>query len=225
MLGNDNLLATFQRDIQAIWDKDPAARNWIEVLTCYPGLHAVCAHRVAHRLHNMGVPVLPRLMSHVTRTVTGIEIHPGAKLGQGVFIDHGIGVVIGETAEIGDDVLIYQGVTLGGTTLEPVKRHPTIGPNVVIGAGASILGNIEVGANSFVGAGSVVTKPVPPGATVVGIPGKVVASPTPEPSQTRRQEPLPDPIMAVLGALQDRLTHMEAELDRLRQDNRELRQR
>jgi len=221
-----DLLSSFARDVQAIWKKDPAARNWIEVLMCYPGLHAVSAHRVAHHLHTSGVPVLPRLMSHATRALTGIEIHPGATLGAGVFIDHGQGVVIGETAVIGDDVLIYQGVTLGGTSLEPVKRHPTIGSNVVIGAGASILGNIEVGPSAFVGAGSVVTKPVPAGSTVVGIPARVVQRGPAEPAaEGMRQGPLPDPVMGMLGALHDRLTHLEAELDRLRQENRELRQR
>ncbi|MFN3432731.1 MAG: serine O-acetyltransferase, partial [Candidatus Sericytochromatia bacterium] len=156
---------TLQADVQAVWDKDPAANNWLEVLTCYPGLHAIEAHRVAHELHQAGVPVLPRMLSNVNRFFTGVEIHPGAKLGRGVFIDHGMGVVIGETAEVGDNVLIYQGVTLGGTSLEKKKRHPTIGSNVVIGSGAKVLGAFEVGDNSYIGSGSVVTKPVPPNAT------------------------------------------------------------
>jgi serine O-acetyltransferase len=215
---------TLRADVQAIWDKDPAATNWLEVLTCYPGLHAIEVHRVAHELHQAGVPVLPRMLSHLNRFVTGIEIHPGAQLGKGVFIDHGMGVVIGETAEVGDNVLIYQGVTLGGTSLEKIKRHPTIGNNVVIGSGAKVLGAFEVGDNSYIGSGSVVTKPVPPNATVVGIPGRVtVIDGQPVPSQDLHHERIPDPVMNILSTMQDRLTHMEAEVDRLRQENRELR--
>jgi len=217
-------LEAVQADASAIWDKDPAARNWAEVLTCYPGLHALAAHRVAHDMHRAGVPVLPRLLSHVNRFFTGIEIHPGARIGKGVVIDHGMGVVIGETAEVGDGCLIYQGVTLGGTSLEQRKRHPTIGRNVVLGSGAKVLGAFDVGEGAFIGSGSVVTKPVPPGATVVGIPGKVAAihgekvAPTPD-----MQQSLPDPIMGIVAAMQDRLTQLEAEVDRLRQENRELR--
>ncbi|MEB3330819.1 MAG: serine O-acetyltransferase, partial [Candidatus Sericytochromatia bacterium] len=165
----------FEADARAIFEKDPAARSWAEVLTCYPGLHALATHRVAHDLHRAGVPWLPRLLSHVNRFLTGIEIHPGARIGKGVVIDHGMGVVIGETAEVGDGCLIYQGVTLGGTSLVHAKRHPTVGRNVVLGSGAKVLGSFTVGEGAFVGSGSVVTKPVPPGATVVGIPGKVAA--------------------------------------------------
>jgi serine O-acetyltransferase len=217
---------TLKADVQAIWDKDPAAANWLEVLTCYPGLHALELHRVAHELHGAGVPFVPRFLSHVNRFMTGVEIHPGAKLGKGVFIDHGMGVVIGETAEVGDGVLMYQGVTLGGTSLEKVKRHPTIGANTVIGSGAKVLGAFTVGEGSFIGSGSVVTKPVPPNATVVGIPGRVATVDGQKvPGQELQHEKLPDPIMNVLSAMQDRLSHLEAEVDRLRQENRELRQR
>jgi serine O-acetyltransferase len=160
--------------IRTIKREDPAAKSSLEILLCYPGLHAVISHKLAHWLYGRRLYVLARVVSHVSRLLTGIEIHPGAKIGQRLFIDHGFGVVIGETAEIGDDVLLYQGVTLGGTGGERGKRHPTIGDRVVIGAGAAILGNIELGPDVKVGAGSVVVHSVPAGATVVGIPGKVV---------------------------------------------------
>lgn len=161
-------------DFQVIFDRDPAARNWLEVLLCYPGLHAVWFHRLAHWLHGLGLPVIPRLISQIARLFTGIEIHPGATIGTGAFIDHGMGVVVGETAIIGKNCLIYQGVTLGGTGKESGKRHPTLGDNVVVGAGAKVLGNITIGDNVRIGAGSVVVKDVPPNSTVVGIPGRVV---------------------------------------------------
>lgn len=215
---------TIKADVDAIWQKDPAAKHWAEVLSSYPGLHAIELHRVAHELHGAGVPVLPRFISHVNRFLTGIEIHPGAKIGRGVFIDHGMGVVIGETAEVGDGCLIYQGVTLGGTSLAAVKRHPTLGKNVVLGSGSKVLGAFEVGDGSFIGSGSVVTKPVPAGATVVGIPGKIAAINGEKVPTQEGQEGLPDPVMNVLAAMQDRLTQLEAEVDRLRQENRELRQ-
>ncbi len=162
-------------DIRATMARDPAARTVAEVVLFYPGFHARMAHRAAHALHNAGVPLLPRGLMHFTRFVTGIEIHPGATIGRRFFIDHGMGVVIGETAEIGDDVMLYQGVTLGGTSTRRVKRHPTLRDNVVVGAGAKIIGGIEVGENARVGAGSVVVTNVPPNATVVGVPGHIVA--------------------------------------------------
>jgi serine O-acetyltransferase len=165
---------SLREHIQTIKREDPAAKSSLEIVLCYPGLHAVATHRVAHWLYNRHWYVLARVVSHLSRLFTGIEIHPGAKIGQRLFIDHGFGVVIGETAEVGDDVLLYQGVTLGGTGGERGKRHPTVRNRVVIGAGAAILGNIELGADVKVGAGSVVVHSVPPGATVVGIPGKVV---------------------------------------------------
>jgi serine O-acetyltransferase len=163
-----------REQIQTIKREDPAAKSSLEILLCYPGLHAVAIHRVAHWLYERRLYVLARVVSHISRLLTGIEIHPGAKIGRRLFIDHGFGVVIGETAEIGDDVLLYQGVTLGGTGGERGKRHPTLGDRVVIGAGAAVLGNIELGPDVKVGAGSVVVHSVPSGATVVGIPGKVV---------------------------------------------------
>ncbi|RCJ32907.1 serine O-acetyltransferase [Nostoc minutum NIES-26] len=160
-------------DLQTIYERDPAARNWLEVLFCYPGLQALLFHRVAHRLYKVGVPFVPRFMSHLSRFFTGIEIHPGAVIGKGVFIDHGMGVVIGETAIVGDHALIYQGVTLGGTGKESGKRHPTLGSHVVVGAGAKVLGNIQIGDRVRIGAGSVVLRNVPSNTTVVGIPGRV----------------------------------------------------
>lgn len=164
---------TFE-DIKNIYDNDPAARNILEVLFCYPGLHALILHRIAHKLNYWKIPFIPRLISQISRFLTGIEIHPAASIGRRFFIDHGMGIVIGETAVIGNDVLMYQGVTLGGTGHDIGKRHPTIGNNVVIGAGAVILGNITVASNSRIGAGSVVVADVPEHSTVVGIPGRIV---------------------------------------------------
>jgi serine O-acetyltransferase len=160
--------------VRAIRREDPAAKSDLEILLCYPGLHAVLIHRLAHALYRRGWFVLARITSHIGRFLTGIEIHPGARIGARLFIDHGLGVVIGETAEIGDDVLLYQGVTIGGTGSEGGKRHPTLGNRVVVGAGAKVLGNIVLGDQVKVGSGSVVVHSVPSGATVVGIPGKVI---------------------------------------------------
>jgi serine O-acetyltransferase len=160
-------------DLRTIYERDPAARNWLEVLFCYPGLQAVVFHRLAHWLHKIGIPFIPRFISHISRFLTGIEIHPGAKIGNGVFIDHGMGVVIGETAIVGDYALIYQGVTLGGTGKETGKRHPTLGSHVIVGAGAKVLGNIFIGDRVRIGAGSVVLRDAPSDTTVVGIPGRI----------------------------------------------------
>ncbi len=160
--------------IRIIKERDPAARGVLEILLCYPGFHALALHSINHKLWNLGVPLIPRLLSQITRTLTGIEIHPGARIGKGVFIDHGMGVVIGETTEIGNRCLLYQGVTLGGTGKEDGKRHPTLAENVVIGAGAKVLGAITIGQNTRIGAGSVVVKDVEAESTVVGIPGRVV---------------------------------------------------
>jgi serine O-acetyltransferase len=168
------LFKTLKEDIQTVFAKDPAARGVLEVIFCYPGLHALWSYRLAHFLWRYKLRFLARFASHVSRFLTGIEIHPGAKIGRRFFIDHGAGVVIGETTEVGDDVLMYQGVVLGGTTLKKEKRHPTIGNNVVMGAGAVALGAITIGEGARIGSGSVVVKSVPPGATVVGIPGRVV---------------------------------------------------
>jgi serine O-acetyltransferase len=161
-------------DLQTIYERDPAARNWLEVLFCYPGLQALLFHRFAHWLYKNKLPFIPRLLSHISRFLTGIEIHPGAVIGTGVFIDHGMGVVIGETAIVGDYALIYQGVTLGGTGKETGKRHPTVGSHVIVGAGAKVLGNITIGDRVRIGAGSVVLRDVPSDTTVVGIPGRVI---------------------------------------------------
>lgn len=168
------MFETLREEIQAIRERDPAARSTLEILFCYSGLHAILAHRVAHWLWERGVPFLPRFISHIARWVTGIEIHPGAKIGKRFFIDHGMGTVIGETTEIGDNVTLFQGVTLGGTGKERGKRHPTLGDNVVVGAHAQILGSIEIGEGSIIGSGAVVLQPVPPNSTVVGVPGRVV---------------------------------------------------
>jgi serine O-acetyltransferase len=168
------MIKRLKEDIDTVFKKDPAARSIWEIITCYPGLHAILMHRTAHFLWNKKLYLIARLISHITRHWTGIEIHPGATIGRRFFIDHGMGVVIGETTEIGDDVLIYQGVVLGGTSLEKKKRHPTIGNGVVIGAGATVLGPILIGDNAKVGAGSVVIKPVPPNVAVVGVPGIIV---------------------------------------------------
>jgi serine O-acetyltransferase len=168
------MLRTMREDIRSVFQRDPAARNALEVLLCYPGLHAVWLHRVAHRLWRWRLRLLARWLSHVTRALTGIEIHPGARIGPRFFIDHGMGVVIGETAEIGADVTLYHGVTLGGTSLKKGKRHPTLEDGVVVGAGAKILGAITIGRCSRVGGNAVVVRPVPPDSVVVGVPGEVV---------------------------------------------------
>lgn len=163
----------FRKEINAIFDRDPAANNFLEVLLTYSGLHAFISYRIAHVLRKMGIPFIPRWLSQVAKFFTGIEIHPGAEIGSDFFIDHGMGVVIGETTIIGNNVTLYQGVTLGGTGKEKGKRHPTIGDNVVVGAGAKVLGNITIGENSYIGANAVVIKDVPPNSTVVGVPGRI----------------------------------------------------
>ncbi len=170
------MFRTIREQIDTIFREDPAAKSVLEIILCYPGFHAILWHRLAHRLYGAGVPLLPRVISQWSRMITGIEIHPGAKIGRRFFIDHGMGVVLGETAEIGDDVLIYQGVTLGGTGHEKGKRHPTLGNHVVVGTGAKVLGSIRIGNNVKIGAGSVVVRSVPDDSTVVGIPGRVVRS-------------------------------------------------
>lgn len=168
------MFKTFYNEVKNIMEKDPAAKNMLEVILCYSGLYAVLFYRLAHRLYKRRMFVLARLISQIARNLTGIEIHPGAKIGRGLFIDHGMGVVIGETAEVGDNVTIYHGVTLGGTGKDKGKRHPTVGNNVVIGAGAKVLGPITIGDNVKIGANAVVLKNVPPNVTVVGIPAKIV---------------------------------------------------
>lgn len=198
-----------REDIQTVFAKDPAARTVWEVLTCYPGLHATWLHRVAHFLWRHRLLFLGRLLSHINRWLTGIEIHPGARIGRRFFVDHGMGVVIGETAEIGDDVLMYQGVVLGGTSLEKKKRHPTIGDNVVIGAGATVLGPVTVGDGARIGAGSVVIKPVLPGTTIVGVPGHVAGGKREQPGVDLEHGRLPDPVLRTLSETLDRQGRLE----------------
>ena len=212
------MLSNLLADFRIIFDRDPAARNWLEVLVCYPGLQALVSHRFAHWLHVLGIPFIPRLISHLSRFFTGIEIHPGATIGKGVFIDHGMGVVIGETAIVGDYALIYQGVTLGGTGKESGKRHPTLGENVVVGAGAKVLGNLQIGNNVRIGAGSVVLRDVPADCTVVGIPGRILYR------EGVRVDPLahgslPDSEAAVIRALVDRIESLEQQVQKLQTEN------
>ncbi|AVX21834.1 MULTISPECIES: serine O-acetyltransferase [Carboxydocella] len=203
-----------KRDIEAVFERDPAAKSVWEVILCYPGFHAIQFHRVAHWLYKKNWVVLARFISQLSRFLTGIEIHPGAKIGQGLFIDHGMGVVIGETAEIGDNVTIYQGVTLGGTGKEKGKRHPTIGNNVVISAGAKVLGSFTVGDNSKIGAGAVVVKPVPPNCTVVGVPGRVVIREGQRVDDLLHDQ-IPDPVAEMLQCLQRKIEMLENRIAQL----------
>jgi serine O-acetyltransferase len=203
------LFTSIRKDIKAVFDHDPAAINTLEVLLAYPGFHARQSHRLAHTLFRWHIPVLPRLISHISRFLTGIEIHPGAKIGDGFFIDHGMGVVIGETSEIGDNVTLYQGVTLGGTSHQRTKRHPTLGNNVVVGVGAQLIGDITIGDNTKVGAGSVVVNSAPANATVIGVPGRVVAVRNPD---TDTVERLPDPVGEKLENLEKRIAELEKRL-------------
>jgi len=205
------MFMTIREDIRTVFDRDPAARSLLEVLFCYPGLHALWNHRIAHFFWTHHLKLWGRLVSHCGRFFTGIEIHPGAKVGRRFFIDHGMGVVIGETAEIGDDVLMYQGVVLGGTSLVKQKRHPTIGNRVVIGAAAVVLGPITVGDGARVGANSVVVNPVPPDVTVVGIPGKIVEDKR-ETIFNLEHGRLPDPISDTLRAIIDHQDRLEERL-------------
>jgi len=208
------MFRTLREDIQTALAKDPAARSIIEVLLCYPGLHALWSHRIAHFLWQHRLRLLARITSHINRFFTGIEIHPGARIGRRFFIDHGAGVVIGETTEIGDDVLLYQGVVLGGTTLEKKKRHPTLGNNVEMGTGAVALGPITIGEGARIGSGSVVIKSVPAGATVVGIPGRVVSK-EPHPPTDLEHARLPDPIAAAIRNIQNEQRKLEGRLSKL----------
>ena len=208
------MFKTLREDIQTVFTKDPAARSVMEILFCYPGLHAIWSHRVAHFLwcHNIKFPA--RLLSHISRFFTGIEIHPGAHIGRRCFIDHGSGVVIGETAEIGDDVLMYQGVVLGGTTLEKKKRHPTLGNGVEMGSGAIALGPIDIGDGARIGSSSVVIRSVPPGVTVVGIPGRGVTK-TERPAMDLEHGKLPDPVAEAIRLVLKDQQHLEERLKKL----------
>lgn len=209
-------------DFRIIFERDPAAHSWLEVLFCYPGLHALCLHRIAHWLHRREVVFIPRFISHLGRFLTGIEIHPGADIGKGVFIDHGMGVVIGETAIVGDYTLIYQDVTLGGTGKETGKRHPTLGKNVVVGAGAKVLGNIEIGDRVRIGAGSIVLRNVPDYCTVVGIPGRIISSKQGEQVSPLEHGKLPDLEAEVFRCLQERVEQLEQKLQTLTSQTKEL---
>lgn len=204
-----------KRDIEVVFERDPAVKSTIEVILCYPGFHAILAHRIAHACYHKRLFLLARIISQISRFFTQIEIHPGAKIGEGLFIDHGAGIVIGETTEIGNNVTLYQGVTLGGTGKEKGKRHPTIGNNVIISAGAKVLGSFTVGDNVRIGAGSVVLKEVPPNCTVVGVPGRPVMK---DAEMEKRaiinleHNKLDDPVAEALQALQERLDKLEAQL-------------
>lgn len=219
------MFARIRKDIRAIFERDPAAKNVLEVLLCYPGLHVLWLYRISHWLFKRKFIVLSRVISQFARWLTGIEIHPGAKIGEGLFIDHGMGVVIGETAEIGDNVTLYQGVTLGGTGKEKGKRHPTIGNNVVVATGAKVLGSFKVGDNSKIGAGSVVLKEVPPNATVVGIPGRVVLQDGKKvetsaagASVDLNHQNLPDPVAEMLSCMQKSLVRLEQRVAELEEE-------
>ncbi|MCW9023965.1 MAG: serine O-acetyltransferase [Gammaproteobacteria bacterium] len=218
-----------KEDIQCIFTRDPAARNSFEVLTAYPGLHAVLIHRISHRLWRWGLKWLARILSNITRWLTGIEIHPGATIGRRFFIDHGMGVVIGETAEIGDDCTLYHGVTLGGTTWNKGKRHPTLGSDVVVGAGAKVLGPITLGDGARVGSNAVVVKDVPEGSTVVGIPGRLVAAGKKTDKEDKRQAfakkigfdaygthgDMPDPVASAFDCMLDHIHSMDQQMEKM----------
>jgi serine O-acetyltransferase len=211
---------SIKEDIRVVFDRDPAVRSAWEVLLAYPGFHAILMHRLAHWLWQRQLTTLARFVSHVGRFLTGIEIHPGAKIGRRFFIDHGMGVVIGETSDIGDDVTLYQGVTLGGTSTAPIKRHPTIEDSVTIFSGAAVLGPVTVGRHSRVGAGSVLVTSVPPHSTVVGVPGKVVKiearhTPTGKAIIDLNSADLPDPIAKAIGSLADYVERLEKKVDEL----------
>ena len=204
------MFRTVREQVQTIFDRDPAARSVLEIFLCYPGFHAILMHRLSHRLYRLGVPLLPRVLSQVSRFFTGIEIHPGAKIGRRFFIDHGMGVVIGETSEIGDDVLVYQDVTLGGTGNQKGKRHPTLGNHVVVGTGAKVLGDIRIGEHVKIGAGSVVVRPVPDNSTVIGVPGRIVRSRGEIIDGDLEHGKLPDPEGQAREELSRRVEQLEA---------------
>ncbi|SDS56099.1 serine O-acetyltransferase [Paenibacillaceae bacterium GAS479] len=213
------MLRHIKSDIRAVFDNDPAARSMFEVVFTYSGLHAIWAHRVAHMLFKRKFYTLARIVSQVSRFMTGIEIHPGARIGNRLFIDHGMGVVIGETCEIGDDVVIYQGVTLGGTGKEKGKRHPTIGSNVVIGSGAKVLGSFRVGENCNIGSNSVVLREVPDNSTVVGNPGRIVKRNGQRVGDRLDHTQLPDPVIEMFRSMQNEINTLRAEVNSLRESS------
>ena len=208
------ILVFFRQEIWAIKERDPAAKSILEVVLLYPGLHAIVSYRVAHAMWKIRIPFLPRMISQMARFFTGIEIHPGAEIGQSLFIDHGMGVVIGETSIIGDNVTLYQGVTLGGTGKEAGKRHPTLGDNIVVGTGAKILGNITIGSNSYVGANAVVLMSVPPNSTVVGVPGHVTKQDGAKIDKTLAHAQILDPVLQDIDEINERLAALEARLSK-----------
>jgi serine O-acetyltransferase len=210
------MFQAIREQIDTIFREDPAAKSVVEIFLCYPGFHAILAHRFSHWLYQAGVPLIPRVLSQISRFFTGIEIHPGATIGRRFFIDHGAGIVIGQTAEIGDDVLLYQGVTLGGTGSGRGKRHPTLGNQVVVGAGAKVLGNIKIGDNVKIGAGSVVVHAVPDHSTVVGVPGRVVRI---RPEGTLEHGRLPDPEGQAIDDLARRVAELEEMVRQLAAEN------
>lgn len=214
-----NFIKTLNEDVGNIYKKDPAAKNFLEVILCYPGLHALWAHRLAHKLWMWKIPVIPRLISTIARFFTCIDIHPGATIGRRFFIDHGLGVVIGETTEIGDDVLLYQGVTLGGTSSKSEKRHPSLGRGVVVGAGAKVLGNITLGNYSKIGAGSVVVDDVPDHATVVGVPGRVVIQKIFDDNGVLMHNRIPDPISCELNRLKYEVKDLQEAVNTIKNCN------
>jgi len=208
---------TIRSDIEAVFENDPAARSWFEVVFTYSGLHAIWAHRIAHRFYRMKWYTVARIISQISRFFTGIEIHPGARIGRKLFIDHGMGVVIGETCEIGDEVIIYQGVTLGGTGKEKGKRHPTIGNRVVIGSGAKVLGSFKVGDNSNIGSNAVVLREVPENSTVVGNPGRVVKRDGRRVGDRLDHANLPDPVVETFRYMQREINELKAEIAKLKE--------
>jgi len=213
-------IGTLRRDIKSVFERDPAARSIIEVLLCYPGLHALLLHRFSHRLFLWRIPLIPRLLSHLGRFMTGVEIHPGAKIGKGFFMDHGMGTVIGETSEIGDNVTLYQGVTLGGTGKHTGKRHPTLENNVVVGANATVLGPVRIGHDARIGAGSVVVRDVPPESTVVGVPGRVVRHKGEKTYDVSLEHgKLFDPIENIKVHVENRVAQLEKRVAELEKDN------
>ena len=205
------MFRSIRSDFSIIKERDPAAKGFLEIILCYPGFQALIIHRISHQLWKIKVPLMPRLLSHISRVITGVEIHPGAQIGRGVFIDHGMGVVIGETSEIGNRCLLYQGVTLGGTGKESGKRHPTLEENVVIGAGAKVLGAIYIGNNTRIGAGSVVVKDVEANSTVVGIPGRIVHQSGVKINPLAHSA-LPDTEANVIRNLMERIDQLESEI-------------
>lgn len=208
---------TIKEDIEAVFERDPAARSVWEVVLTYSGLHAIWGYRIAHKLWKAKWYTAARVVSQITRFLTGVEIHPAAKIGRKLFIDHGMGVVIGETCEIGDNVTIFQGVTLGGTGKEKGKRHPTVGNNVLIATGAKVLGSFKIGDNSKIGAGSVVLQEVPPNSTVVGIPGRIVVQDGKRVNHDLDHVNLPDPVLDMMRQMQREIEHLKQELEKLKE--------